>query len=55
MYALRLSARNVRGTVQLAVSTRNAALAIAREWAAHLGSSWSVELVDHEGISLWRV
>jgi len=55
MYALRLSARNVRGTVQLAVTTRNAALAIAREWAAHLGPAWSVELVDNEGISLWRV
>lgn len=55
-YALRLSARNVRGVVQLpSVETRNSALAIAREWSRTLGAGWSVELVDSEGNSLWRV
>lgn len=55
-YALRLSARNVRGVVQIpSVATRNAALAIAREWSQTLGAAWSVELVDSDGNSLWRV
>lgn len=55
-YSLRLSARNVRGVVQLpSVETRNSALAIAREWSRTLGESWSVELVDENGVSLWRI
>lgn len=54
-YALRLSARNVKGTVQLAVSTRNAAIAIGQEWSRTLGAAWQVEVVDHEGQTLWRV
>lgn len=55
-YSLRLSARNVRGVVQLpSVETRNSALAIAREWSRTLGAAWNVELVDSEGNSLWRV
>ena len=55
-YALRLSARNVRGVVALpSVETRNSALAIAREWSRTLGAAWVVELVDSEGVTLWRV
>ena len=51
-YALRLSARNVRGIVQLSVTTRNAALAIAQEWRTQLGSAWTVEILDCEGVTL---
>lgn len=54
-YSLRLTARNVRGVVQLAVETRNAAIALGQEWARTLGPHWSVEVVDSQGISQWRI
>ena len=54
-YALRLTARNVRGIVQLSVETRNAAIALGREWARTLGAQWTVEVVDSEGVPQWRI
>lgn len=54
-YSLRLTARNVRGVVQLAVETRNAAIALGQEWARTLGSQWTVEVVDSEGVTQWRI
>ena len=54
-YSLRLTARNVRGVVQLAVETRNAAIALGQEWARTLGPQWSVEVVDSQGTSQWRI
>ena len=54
-YSLRLTARNVRGLVQLSVETRNAAIALGREWARTLGTQWTVEVVDSKGVTQWRI
>lgn len=49
-YALRLSARNVRGTVQIPhVRTLVSARALAESWKKDLGSQWTVEVVNEKG------
>ncbi len=49
-YALRLSARNVRGTVQIPyVESLRSARAIAESWRRGLGVQWTVEVVNERG------
>ncbi len=49
-YALRLSARNVRGTVQIPhVDSLRSARAIAEFWRRDLGSQWTVEVINERG------
>ena len=49
-YALRLSARNVRGTVQIPhVDSLRSARAIAEVWRKDLGTQWTVEVVNEKG------
>lgn len=49
-YMLRLSARNVRGTVQIPyVETLRSARAIAEVWRRDLGARWTVEVVNEKG------
>ena len=49
-YMLRLSARNVRGTVQLPhVHTLVSARALAELWRRDLGGKWTVEVVNERG------
>lgn len=49
-YALRLSARNVRGTVQIPhVDSLRSARAIAESWRKDLGTQWTVEVVNEKG------
>lgn len=39
----------------MAVETRNAAIALGQEWARTLGPQWSVEVVDSQNITQWRI
>jgi hypothetical protein len=49
-YALRLSARNVRGTVQIPhVESLRSARAVAESWRRDLGVQWTVEVVNERG------
>lgn len=54
-YRLRVRGARVVGVIEISVSHRNAARAIAQEWARELGASWSVEVVDSDGVTVWRV
>jgi hypothetical protein len=54
-YALRISARNVRGTVQLPVETLTAAKSLANEWKKTLTAEWKIEIVDNEGVTQWTL
>lgn len=49
-YMLRLSARNVRGTVQIPhVRTLVSVRALAESWRRELGGQWTVEVVNEKG------
>jgi len=54
-YALRISARNVRGTVPLPVETLKAAKSLAMEWKRTLTAEWTLEIVDNEGVTQWTL
>jgi len=66
-YALRISARNVRGTVQIPVETLNSAKSLAEVWFRQLNGlperggalfrdgAWKVEIVDNEGVTQWTL
>ena len=55
LYRLRVRGARVVGSIEISVSTRNTARAIAQEWARELGMAWSVEVVDAQGVTVWRV
>lgn len=54
-YSLRISARNVRGTVQLPVETLQAAKSLAMEWKRTLTAEWKIEITDNEGVTQWTL
>lgn len=55
LYRLRVRGARVIGSIEISVSHRNTARAIAQEWARELGPNWSVEVVDSDGVTVWRV
>ena len=54
-YRLRVRGARVVGVIEIFVSHSNTARAIAQEWARELGNTWSVEVVDSDGVTVWRV
>lgn len=54
-YRLRVQGRRVLGVVEISVTREISAKAIAQEWARELGNQWSVEVVDSDGVTVWRV